>query len=270
MRPTIDPVIELADVPAGAVLVDVRYYLDGRDGREAFGAGHLPGARYLDLDAVLAAPPGGTAGRHPLPDPQRFAEGLGAIGIAAGDTVVAYDDAGGVPAARLVWMLRVLGHDAALLDGGFAAVAGPRETGWPDVAPVARAAEPWPAAAFVDADEVERAIAAGVVVADSRSAARFAGAAHPLDTASGHVPGAVSLPYEDAAPAGRFGDPAALRDRFEAAGVDDRSVFYCGSGVSACVNLLAAERAGLGRPRLYVASWSGWTADPDRPVGTDQ
>lgn len=276
-RPTIDsviaPVVAWADVPAGAVVVDVRWYLDGRDGRAAYAAGHVPGARYVDLDAVLAGPPGGPAGRHPLPAPEGFAAGLAAAGVGDDDVVVAYDDAASVPASRLVWMLRVLGNEAAVADGGLrawlaaAGAADRLESGWPAVTPAARRPRPWPAEATLDADGVAALVAVGGVVADSRAAARYAGEPHPLDTASGHVPGAVSLPFDGALDAaGCFGSPAALRARFDGAGVTAASAFYCGSGVSACVNVLAAERAGLGRPRLYVGSWSGWTADPARPV----
>jgi thiosulfate/3-mercaptopyruvate sulfurtransferase len=163
-------------------------------------------------------------------------------------------------------MLRAIGQDAAVLDGGLAGAEGPLETGWPTIDPVARTARPWPTEAVTDADGVVAHVAAGGVVADSRSAARYHGEAHPLDTASGHVPGAISLPFDGAVTTGRFADPDALRARYEAAGVDGDAVFYCGSGVSACVNVLAVEHAGLGRPRLYVGSWSGWTAEPDRPI----
>jgi thiosulfate/3-mercaptopyruvate sulfurtransferase len=262
----IAPVVPAGAIPRGAVVVDVRYYLDGRDGRDAYAAGHLPGARYVDLDAVLAAPPGGVGGRHPLPTPEQFAAGLGAAGIGNDDVVVAYDDANAVPASRLVWMLRSLGQDAAVLDGGLAGADGPLEIGWPTIDAVARFPRPWPADVVVDADATAAHIAAGGVVADSRAAARYHGEAHPLDTASGHIPGAISLPFDAVVTAGRFADEAALRARFGAAGVDGDAVFYCGSGVSACVNILAVEHAGLGRPRLYVGSWSGWTADPERPI----
>lgn len=262
----IPPVVGAAEIPPGAVLADVRYYLDGRDGPTAYVGGHLPGARYVDLDSVLASEPAPILGRHPLPSPERFAHGLGAQGIARNDVVVAYDDTNGVPAARLVWMLRILGHDAAVLDGGLAAWPGELETGWPLVEPVERDPEPWPDEATVDADEVAALAEAGGVVADSRAAARYEGALHPLDTVSGHIPGAVSLPFEQAAPGGRYKSPRELAEHFDRTGVDADSVFYCGSGVSACVNVLAAERAGLGRPRLYVGSWSGWTSDPARPV----
>lgn len=260
----IEPIVD--SVPSGAVLIDVRYYPGDRDGRAAYAAGHIPDARFVDLESVLAAPPGGTRGRHPLPEPEQFAAGLAAAGVRDDDVVVAYDDANAIAASRLVWMLRVIGQDAAVLDGGLAAADGPLESGWPDIEPVQRAVQAWPVGATVDADEIVAFIAAGGVVADSRAAARYHGEPHPLDTASGHIPGAVSLPFDGAIAHGRFGDREALRARYADAGLDGDSVFYCGSGVSACVNVLAAEHAGLPRPRLYVGSWSGWTSDPERPI----
>src|SRR3954470_6483135 len=126
--PSLPPVVDVACVRGrgdSVVLADVRWYLDGRSGRAAYDAGHLPGAVFVDLDRWLAAHGGPDAGRHPLPDPEVFAEGMGRLGIADADTVLAYDDAAGVIGARLVWMLRVTGHDAALLDGGLASYDGP-------------------------------------------------------------------------------------------------------------------------------------------------
>ena len=135
------------------------------------------------------------------------------------------------------------------------------------VTPVAHTPLPWPPGVTVDAAALVATIADGGVVADSRAAGRYRGEPHPLDTRAGHVPGAISLPFDEALdPDGHFAPDAATRERMSAAGVDADSVFYCGSGVSACVNLLAAERAGLGLPRLYVGSWSGWTADPANPI----
>ncbi len=127
------------------VLADVRWYLDGRSGRDAYDAGHLPAAVFVDLDKWLASQGRPEAGRHPLPDPAVFAEGLGQLGIADDDTVVAYDDAGGTIAARLVWMLRATGHDAAMLDGGLQAYGGPLERVTPPRPPARFTARPWPA-----------------------------------------------------------------------------------------------------------------------------
>src|SRR5215210_9521634 len=138
---------------AEVVLADVRWYLDGSPGRAAYEAAHLPGAVFVDLEAWLAAPASPEAGRHPLPDPDVFARGMGELGIGDGDTVVAYDDQGGAVAARLVWMLRVTGRDAALLDGGIGAWEGPLETEPSRRPPAAFIVRPWPECALADADD---------------------------------------------------------------------------------------------------------------------
>src|SRR4051812_30710681 len=143
MPPVVSPEW-LAAHRESVVLADVRWYLDGRSGRAAYDEGHLPGAVFVDLDRWLAAHGGPDAGRHPLPDPEVFAEGMGRLGIGDGDAVVAYDDAGGVIAARLVWMLRVTGHDAALLDGGLASCDGPLETEPDPRSPAVFTPRPWP------------------------------------------------------------------------------------------------------------------------------
>ena len=248
------------------VLADVRWYLDGRSGRAAYDAGHLPGAVFVDLDRWLAAPGAPAEGRHPLPDPAVFAQGMAALGIGDGDTVVAYDDAGGVVAARLVWMLRVTGHQAALLDGGLAAGDGPLEQAAPDPAPAVFTPRPWPAERLADvADAVDPA----AVVLDARDPARYRGDREPVDPRAGHVPGAVNVPCRtNLDGSGRFRPVEELRATFAAAGVtaDSDVVSYCGSGVTACHTLLALELAGLPPGRLYPGSWSQYSADPDRPV----
>jgi thiosulfate/3-mercaptopyruvate sulfurtransferase len=264
----------LADHLDDVVVADVRWYLDGRSGRAAFEAGHAPTAIYVDLDSDLAADPGGTRGRHPLPSPAAFASTLGRLGIGADTPVVAYDDSGGGSAGRLVWMLRTIGHPAALLDGGLKAWEGPLETGpGRTPSPAARPAVDWPASATVGVDEVARAASAGdAVVLDARSAERFRGETEPVDSRAGHIPGAGNAPWQGNLDpeTGRFLEPAALRARFAELGVTDGHavIAYCGSGVAACANLVALEAAGLPGGRLYVASWSGWSADPDRPVAT--
>jgi thiosulfate/3-mercaptopyruvate sulfurtransferase len=260
----------LARNAGSVVLADVRWYLDGRPGRAAFEAGHIPAARFVDLDDDLSGPGPATAGRHPLPEPDDFAGAMGRLGIADDAVVVAYDDSGGSTAGRLVWMLRTLGHEAALLDGGLAAWDGRLETGpGADPAPATFTAAPWPAASLIDADGV--AATRGVVL-DARSTDRFRGETEPVDARAGHIPGARNAPWRDLLdPAsGSFRTPEELRSRFTALGVHDGVdvTVYCGSGVSACADLLALEHAGYRNARLFPASWSGWSADPARPVST--
>jgi thiosulfate/3-mercaptopyruvate sulfurtransferase len=256
------------------VVADVRFYLDGRSPLDAYLAGHVPGAVFVDVGRDLSSPGLATAGRHPLPSPEEFAAAMARLGIGDGDAVVAYDDSGGGTAGRLVWMLRAIGHEAALLDGGLRAWPGPVETGSPVVrAPARFTGQPWPGAAQVDADEVAAlAASSSAAVLDARAAERYRGDAEPVDPRAGHIPGAISAPWQGNLDpvTGRFLPPDVLRARFEALGVRSGSavVAYCGSGVSACANLVALERAGLPGARLYVASWSGWSADPARPTAT--
>ncbi len=249
----------LADVR----VVDVRWYLDpSRSGRAAYAAGHLPGAVHLDIDTDLSDPATPTDGRHPLPSPQRFAAALGRMGIAAGTPVVAYDDAGGSVAARLWWLLHALGEPAAVLDGGLAGWPGPLTTDVPDVVAVERAPVPWPGERFRTADELGPAR-----LLDARTAARYAHGDPAIDPRPGHIPGASSAPWQDNLDEnGRFLPADLLRDRYGSGPF----VAYCGSGVTACHDLLALHLAGEAEVALYPGSWSQWGADPSRPaeVGT--
>lgn len=241
------------------VLADVRWYLDGRSGRDAYAAGHLPGAVFVDLDRWLAAPPSPQEGRHPLPHPAVFADGMARLGIADQTTVVGYDDAGGVVAARLVWMLRVTGHSAALLDGGIQAYDGPLERAAPDRPAASFTPRPWPARRLA---RLEDAAGPGHVVLDARDHARYRGDTEPVDPRPGHIPGARSLPCRDSLAAdGTFLPAGRLRERLAEAGVTDATVVisYCGSGVNACHTLLMMEQAGLGEGRLYPGSWSQYS-----------
>jgi thiosulfate/3-mercaptopyruvate sulfurtransferase len=195
---------------------------------------------------------------------------MGRLGIGDDTTVVAYDDSGGGTAGRFVWMLRVLRRRAALLDGGLTSAPGAREVGPSSaVTPAAFTAQPWPAAALVTADELATHLAVGGVALDARSAERFRGENEVVDARAGHIPGARSAPWTAALDGtGHFRPAAELLAHFGAlgAGPDAPVVCYCGSGVSACADILAAEAAGLPRPRLFVASWSGWSADPSRSI----
>ena len=261
------------------LLLDCEFDLgDPAKGRDTYAQGHIPGARYVNLDDDLSARPDGTNGRHPLPDPGMFAGCLRALGLKRGQQVIAYDGNGGHFVARLWWMLRWLGHDAvAVLDGGrqawlaegFALEMGPPAPAEPgDFVPA-----PSLAGGVVSADEVLANIAGGdLVVIDARDPARFRGEPHPLDSASGHIPGARNRFLRDNFnPDGTFKSAAELARAFGAvlAGTPaDKAVMQCGSGVTACSNALAMEIAGLRGAKLYPGSWSEWTADPSRPIAT--
>lgn len=251
-----------------AVLADVRWYLDGRSGAQAYASGHLPGAVFLDIDTDLSAPPSAEGGRHPLPDPEDFASAMVDAGISDDSVVVAYDDFGGFSAGRLVWMLRSLGVDAALLDGGIDAWDGPLSTEEPEETDedVTFGIRGWGPDVIASIDEA----VAGPMVIDARTAQRYRGERPFIDTFPGHIPGALSAPVLDnLGPDKRFRPVDELKDRFAALGVSDASevIAYCGSGVSACHDLLAMEHAGLERGRLFVGSWSQYSAT-DRPVAT--
>jgi len=249
-------------------VVDVRWYLDGRSGQAAYQAGHLPGAVWLDIDTDLSAPASAATGRHPLPSPETFAAALARVGIADGQPVVAYDDTGASTAARLWWLLHVLDEPVAVLDGGLACWAGALSTDVPAFRPITRTVRRWPPDRFADADAVA---ATGAAVFDARTAERFAHGDPTIDPRPGHIPGARSAPWAaNLDPAtGRFLAAGALRARFAALGAEaGRVLAYCGSGVTACHDLLALEVAGLTDTALYPGSWSQWGADPIRPVET--
>ena len=267
--------VEFVSTHPEAVLADVRWYLDGRDGRAAFEAGHIPGAVWVDLDHQLAGHgQPATEGRHPFPTPANFAAAMGSLGIANGTVVVAYDDTGGLTAGRLAVMLRMIGCDAAVLVGGLKAWAGSLETGpGPTPAPVEFTAIQWPTDRLVSAEEVEQIIAAGGTAIDARSHERFLGEVTQIDKRAGHIPGSRSAPWSEVLDGeGMPRSADELRVHYKDLGADDANevVAYCGSGVSACMNILAMEHAGLAAPKLYVASWSGWSADPMREAATGE
>ena len=255
------------------VVADVRWRYNG-DVAERFAAGHVPGAVLVDLDEDLADSPGGRRGRHPLPSPEAFAAAMGRLGVGDEDTVVAYDDVRGSVAARLWWMLRTTRHRAALLDGGLEAWPGPLETGPPRPRSEASfSARPWPSDRVLRTEEVERLRTdPGTVILDLRAAERYRGETEPIDPVAGHIPGARSAPWSgNVDEAGRFRSPEELRRRYESLGASGRRVVvHCGSGVTACHALVALEVAGLPEGELYVDSWSGWVADPARPVAAGE
>jgi thiosulfate/3-mercaptopyruvate sulfurtransferase len=258
-----------------AVLADVRWYLDSRDGKAAFEAGHIAGALWVDLDHQLAGhDQPDTEGRHPFPTPAEFAASMGSLGITNHTLVVAYDDTGGLTAGRLAVMLRMIGCDAAVLTGGLGAWTGAIETGAaPAPAPAAFNPVEWPQDRLAAADDVAQIVASGGSAIDARSRERFLGHVVQIDKAPGHIPGARSAPWSEVLDSETMPrSPADLREHYRQLGIDGQHgvVAYCGSGVSACMNVLAMEHAGLTAPRLYVASWSGWSADPKREAATGE
>jgi thiosulfate/3-mercaptopyruvate sulfurtransferase len=283
---------ELAgDVPP--VLLDVRWRLGGPPGIESYRAGHLPGAVFVDLDTDLSGPPG-AGGRHPLPSTDEFAAAMRRLGVRDGYPVVVYDSGDSTIAARAWWTLRYFGHDQVrVLDGGFrawAAAGQPVTVDEPEVA--AGDFTPVPGhLPMLDAEDAATLARSGVLL-DARAGERYRGETEPVDPAAGHIPGALSAPTAaNVGPDGRFRPPGELRQRFaglgiaagaagasgasgnsEASGASGLSAAatvgaYCGSGVTAAHEVLALALAGV-PAALYVGSWSGWTADPGRPVAT--
>jgi thiosulfate/3-mercaptopyruvate sulfurtransferase len=252
------------------VLLDCSFDLaDTAAGRRAWQAAHLPGAHYLHLDDDLSGAKRGDNGRHPLPERTALAARLGALGIAQTTPVVAYDAQGGPYAARAWWLLCWLSHeDVAVLDGDIAAwraAGGATETS--ATAPANAAPYPLHAAAAPTLDAT--AVRAGLGrlnLIDARAGERFRGEVEPLDRAPGHIPGARNRFFKDNLAAdGRFKSAAALHADWQPLLASGDAVHYCGSGVTACHNLLAAAHAGLGLGTLYPGSWSEWSSDPSRP-----
>jgi len=245
-------------------IVDFRWYLDGRMGREAYERGHIPGAVFVDLEDVTGKEGGG---RHPLPTREQFQAAMRAAGVDTTKKVVAYDDTGGSTAARLWFLLDLFGHQAqAVLDGGLQAWSEPLETATASPAPGdfhAREPDRSRSLDFAAVRDLH-----GVPLLDARAGERYRGEKEPIDPKAGHIPGAVSAPFSDnLAPDGRFKSPSELRARFAGLGAENGAVVYCGSGVNATHDLLAMELAGVPNGRLYAGSWSDWSHH-DAPVAT--
>ena len=261
------------------VVLDCRFTLtDPEAGRQAYTKAHIPGARYVHLDNDLSAPIGDTTGRHPLPDPRVLTEKLCQWGVGVNKQVVVYDDSYGAMAVRLWWMMRWLGHPGvALLDGGYpkwTREKRPVDANIPEPHKAACACLPEPTQ-IVGADEIMHASKTGdQLIIDARPDRRFSGEYEPLDPVAGHVPGAINYPFDENLDVdGTFLPPEALRENYQALlkGRPAWQVLHmCGSGVTACHNILAMEIAGLPGSRLYPGSWSEWITDPVRPVATGE
>jgi thiosulfate/3-mercaptopyruvate sulfurtransferase len=264
----------------GLRLVDARFVLAGGDpgaGEAQWRAGHLPGAGYVHLDRELSdLRKPASEGRHPLPDAITFRAALERLGIDSGSQVVVYDAAdGAMAAARFWWLLKLWGHEnVAVLDGGFArwtALGLPVDAKPPTAAPSNYPGD-FDASQIAHTEEVERRLRQGeALLLDARAPERFRGDVEPLDRVAGHVPNSRNRPYADNLADARFRSPDALRAQFLAL-TDGRApgeiLLSCGSGETACHNLLAMEHAGLHGARVYAESWSGWISDPSRPVAT--
>ena len=252
---------------ADMLVIDVSFDLaDTTAGERAYAQGHLPGAHYLHLDRDLSGSKTGTNGRHPLPERSAFADRMRALGLSKQTQVVAYDGQGSMYAARLWWMLRWIGHSAAaVLDGG---KQGALSTDVPQATPgdfeIGQALTP-----MFDANMLLSHLGR-VRLIDARAPERFRGDVEPLDKQAGHIPGAANRLFKNnLQDDGRFKNAEQLQAEFApllaphgAAG----TVHSCGSGVTACHNLLAMEHAGLSGSALYPGSWSEWSSDPARPV----
>ena len=275
---TLISVVHLAkhfDDPA-FVIFDCRHELTNPEfGVKAFAQSHVPNALFAHLDRDLAAPLTGRNGRHPLPDPGVFAGWLARMGVSNDRQVIGYDNAGGVYSSRLWWMLRWIGHQSvAVLDGGWQAWLA---AGQPVSAEV-RVPKPAgftgkPEESAVDAKYVlEHLQSPDMVLIDARANDRYHGQNETIDPIGGHIPGAHNRFFKDnLTPQGFFKSPEQLRDEFKpfvGNGSPQKVVSQCGSGVTACHNLLAMEIAGLKGGRLYPGSWSEWIADPSRPRAT--
>jgi thiosulfate/3-mercaptopyruvate sulfurtransferase len=247
-------------------VVDFRWYLDGRKGREAYERGHIPGAVFVELDDVTGGEGGG---RHPLPTRGQLESAMRAAGIGDTSKVVAYDDTGGSIGARLWFLLDLFGHGAqAVLDGGLQGWGEPLETTAVSPAPGDFHAHEPDRSRILDFAAVRDL--EGAPLLDARAGERYRGEKEPVDPKAGHIPGALSAPFsENLGPDGRFKSPSELRARYVELGAEEGAVVYCGSGVNATHDLLAMELAGIANGRLYAGSWSDWS-HRDAPVATGQ
>ncbi|MGX1828995.1 sulfurtransferase [Paenibacillus taichungensis] len=258
------------------VIADCRFLLGQPEaGRQAYEAGHIPGAVYLDLEKDLSAPVSTHGGRHPLPDPAELASRLSKAGIGSNARVIAYDDQGGMNASRLWWLLRYLGHEQVyVMDEGFSTWQNakfPVTTDVPVQIPASFEVNVQPGL-LASVEDVQQASTDGsAVLIDSRDARRYAGLEEPIDAKAGHIPGAVNYFWKDVLDSeGRWTGAEALEERFSKLDKDGAIIVYCGSGVSACPNVIALEEAGYSNVKLYSGSWSDWISYEGNPVATGE
>lgn len=267
---------QISDYPEKTVIVDVRFHLTSREqGRNEYLAGHIPGAFYLDLDSDLSGEIGEHGGRHPLPDVEKIAKTLGGIGIRPNSTVIAYDDHGGMFASRFWWQLHYLGHDSIhILDGGYqnwlksgfeASIEIPKAEPV-EYIPSLREEE------LVDVNGVRARIGnSASVLVDSRDHSRYAGENEPLDHKAGHIPGAVNYFWKNVIDdEGKWKSADGLNENYAALDKTKEIIVYCGSGVSACPNVIGLKQAGFQNVKLYAGSWSDWISYPENKIATGE
>jgi len=256
-------------------IVDARFDLNDPDwGEAAYSESHLPGAVYVHLDRDLSGPVGEHGGRHPLPSPELLAHRLGELGIGNSHRIVVYDQGNGMFASRFWWLLKFLGHDyVQVLDGGFAAW---QEAGLP-VSSEAASHAPLRFDYEVQGDMIvdrdyllEHLNDPAMLLVDARGRKRYLGEEEPIDPVTGHIPGAINLPFTGNLQGSRFLEKSRLRERFRELEGKEEVVVYCGSGVSAAHDILAMAQAGLHGVKLYPGSWSDWSSYRDSPVATGE
>lgn len=264
---------------SSVIIVDCRFQLGAPEaGRTQYEQGHLPGAFYLDLDQDLSSPVGQHGGRHPLPDVDKLAKKLGSLGIDGTKHVIAYDE-GGFMAARLWWLLKYMGHSGgvSIMEGGYRAWV---ETGYSTTSAVSVATSPTTFVPQIDTsivihiDELRHKLSQpGVLLIDSREAPRYRGEMEPIDPVAGHIPGAKNVFWKEGLDEqGNWRSREEQQARFDAVGAKAAGeiIVYCGSGVSACPNVLALAEAGYTNVRLYAGSWSDWVSYPKNPIATGE
>ncbi|MFT0804059.1 sulfurtransferase [Bacillus swezeyi] len=264
----------LKEKPEQTVIADIRFQLTKpEEGRKAYMKGHLPGAVYVDLKEDLSGELEKHGGRHPLPSPEKLAKKLGAIGIDRHTAVVVYDDSGGMFAARFWWQLRYLGHDSVyVMDGGF--------SNWVKAGYDVTTEIPHPVqrdfeltlkdVELLNAKQVQgRLNREDTILIDAREPARYTGEAEPLDQQAGHIPGAKNYFWKDnLTEEGKWKSKEQLKQHYASLDRSSEIVVYCGSGVSACPNVLGLKEAGFQNVKLYAGSWSDWISYPEYPIAT--